>query len=141
MSFELFRTAEEVIHNVLPHFTTVFVLFLIQYGLIIIVVIDVASYEIFWEFFQDWAFIEVFNQRRFELGLLFILWSFASYVSAITITFLIGAIALSAKYYLFNEYINQTLIAYVLYVIGDNYFISWSLRQYRMSIMGSRLML
>ena len=48
--------------------------------------------------------------------------------------FLTGAIVLSAKYYLFNKYINQTLIAYVLYVIGNNYFMSWSMRQYSILI-------
>lgn len=99
------------------HFTALSVSLMVLYGLIITVANDVPNYELIWEFSQDWSFIEVFNQRRLELGSLFILWSFASYVSAITMIFLTGAIALSAKYYLFNKYLNQTLIAYVLYVI------------------------
>ena len=105
------------VSSTVRHFTTVSVSFLVLYGLIITVANDVANYEVIWEFSQDRSFIEVFNQRRLELGSLFILWSFANYVSAITMIFLTGVIALSAKYYLFNKYINQTLIAYVLYVI------------------------
>ena len=103
---------------IVRHFTTLSVSFLVLYGLIITVANDVANYEIIWEFSQGRSFIEVFNQRRLELGSLFILWSFANYFSAITMIFLTGLIALSAKYYLFNKYINRTLIAYVLYVIA-----------------------
>lgn len=100
------------------HFTAVSMSSLVLYALIITVANDVANYEIIWEFSQDQPFREVFSQRRLELGSLFILWSFANYFSAITMVFLTGFIALFAKYYVFNKYIDQTLIAYVLYVIA-----------------------
>ena len=89
------------------HFTTVSMSSLVLYVLIITVANDVANYEIIWEFSQDQPFREVFSQRRVELGSLFILWSFANYFSAITMVFLTGFIALFAKYYLFNKYIDH----------------------------------
>jgi hypothetical protein len=99
------------------HVTVLPVSFLVLYGLIISVANDVPNYEHIWEISQIWSFIEVFNQRRIEFGSLFILWYFANYFSAITMIFFTGAIALFAKYYLFNKYINQTFIAYLLYVV------------------------
>lgn len=100
------------------NFTTVSLSFLVLYGLIVTVANDVANYKIMWDLSQDRTFIELVNLGRLELGSYFILWFFANYFTAITMIFLTGVIALSAKYYLFNRYINQTLIAYSLYIIA-----------------------
>jgi hypothetical protein len=99
------------------NFTTVSLSFLVLYGLMVTVANDVANYKILWELSRDRTFIELVNLGRLELGSYFILWFFANYFTAITMIFLTGVIALSAKYYLFNKYINQTLIAYSLYII------------------------
>lgn len=91
--------------------------FLILYGLVITVANDVENYVIIWEFSREWSYLETFTQRRLEPGSLFILWGLANLFSAYTTIYLTGLIALSAKFYLFNKYLNHGLIAYFLYVI------------------------
>jgi len=99
------------------HLTVVLLSICALYGLILTVANDVENYVIIWEFTKGKEFLNVFSERRLEIGSFFLFWVLSNYVSAIAMIFLTGLIALTVKYYLFNKYLDQTLIAYVLYVI------------------------
>ena len=99
------------------HLLVVLLSFSVLYGLILTVANDVENYVAIWEFTIGREFMSVFAERRLEVGSFFLFWFLSHYVSAIGMIFVTGLIALSIKYYLFNKYINRTLIAYLLYVI------------------------
>jgi hypothetical protein len=92
--------------------------FLFLYFIIITVANDVSNYVIIWEFSQGKAFLQVFAERRLEIGSFFVMWFLANLFSPYTMIYLTGLLALSIKYYLFNKYLNHALLAYVLYVLA-----------------------
>jgi len=88
------------------------------YGLVNTVANDTVNYEIIWSLLYGSQFFESFFQLRYEFGSLFILWSLANSFSASSMVFLTGVIALSVKYYLFNKYLNYSLLAFLLYALA-----------------------
>jgi hypothetical protein len=103
--------------SIIPHCILLVLTPIILYGLINTVSNDVTQYAIIWGLLNGNEFFESFLALRYELGSLYVLWLFANLFSAATSFYLVGIIALSIKYYLFNRYLKYPLIAYFLYVI------------------------
>ena len=103
--------------SIIPHSILLVLTPLILYVLMITVSNDVSEYEIIWGLLQNISLSEASSSLRYEQGSLFVLWGFAGLVSSSTSFYLVGTLALSIKYYLFNRYLNNPLIAYFLYLI------------------------
>jgi len=91
---------------------------LILYGLNSTVSNDISNYKIIFSLLQNIDFFQSVEDLRYEIGSLFIFWILANFFSAGTVFYLIGLIALSIKYYLFNKYLHYPLLAYVIYVLS-----------------------
>ena len=103
--------------SIIPHSILLVLTPIILYGLINYISNDVTNYTILWRRLHGFEFFESYFKFRYELGSIYVLWLFANLFSAATSFYLVGIIALSIKYYLFNRYLNYPLIAYFLYVI------------------------
>ena len=103
--------------SIIPHCILLILTPIILYGLINTVSNDVTQYAIIWDLLNDFEFFESFLALRYEIGSLYVMWLSTSLFSTATSFYLVGIIALSIKYYLFNRYLKYPLIAYFLYVI------------------------
>lgn len=84
---------------------------------------DAKTYETIWHFTVDTNFLDVYSQKRYEIGSYFLYWNLAQVFSAAMTFYFFGLIALSTKFYIFKKYCNYPLIAFCIYTLTFAYFL------------------
>lgn len=120
MTLKDLNTRAKAINNKVIIFYLSITLFLIAIWLLYLLGLssrDLEQYTIIWHFSKDANFLDVFYNNRYEIGSFFLFWSFAQVFSPGMSFYLMGLVALSAKFYLIKKYFNYPLIAFCVYTL------------------------
>lgn len=103
--------------NIIIYLLVYFVSSIILYILINTTSNDVGQYVLLLQRLNEIDYLEALMSLRYEPASLFVLWALGTIFSANMAFYLIGLLALSTKYYLFNKYLNYSSLAFLLYLL------------------------